>query len=275
MIIKNKVLEVQIDSFGAEVKSIKKNDQEFIWQGDPKYWKRSSPVLFPIVGRLLDDEYKFEDKTYRMTQHGFARDNQFKLIHEESTKCEYILTENTETLKSYPFKFELIIGYEVKDNVLNVSWKVKNTNKKDMYFQIGAHPAFNFVKGSVLSVDKTTNVYNLNNTPYIHSVDSNIYIGDVKINDDTFINDALVYDNIDEVTLCDLDKKVTIKCENFPYIGIWSKYENNTTAPFVCLEPWHGIADCAFHDKKLINKKGINVLKANEEFKTNYQIIVK
>ncbi len=111
MIIKNNLLTVEISSFGAELKSIIKDDIEFLWQGDPKYWKRSSPVLFPIVGRLLDDEYIYNNKTYKLTQHGFARDCEFMLVKKTNKEGIYLLKENNEILKKYPFKFNLSIGY--------------------------------------------------------------------------------------------------------------------------------------------------------------------
>jgi len=274
MILKNEQLSVTISSLGAEVKSIYFNETEYLWEGDPLYWKRSSPVLFPIVGRLLDDEYYHDGKTYQMSQHGFARDYEFTVVESNETSAMFLLRENEETLVQYPFAFELYIGYKLDGNSLVVTWRVVNTNLKKMYFQIGAHPAFNFLNHSIVEINKTTNSYQLNGTPYVHDVVLDCQVDSINIDNSTFIGDALVFDNIDSLKLRDLSKFVEIISKDFPFFGIWSKVTNGENAPFICLEPWYGIADCTFHDKELSNKKGINILHPYEEFNTSYIIKV-
>ncbi|AIO19461.1 Aldose 1-epimerase [Candidatus Izimaplasma bacterium HR1] len=273
--LKNKTLEVEIDAFGAELKSIQYNDIEYLWQGDPEYWKRNSPVLFPIVGRLLDDEYIYEDKTYKLTQHGFARDMQFELLESSDNKVLFLLRENETSLQRYPFTFNLFIGYEVIDNRIVVTWKVENTNDKEMYFQIGAHPAFNFLNGSYIDINKVTNQYLLEGTPYVQDITANIKYDSIEIDNTTFTKDAIVVDNIDYITLRDDTKSVSIHCNNFPFLGLWTKLIDNENAPFICLEPWHGIADFSFHDKQLVTKKGINILQKGEIFNATYYIELK
>ncbi|BCR36192.1 aldose 1-epimerase family protein [Mariniplasma anaerobium] len=274
MILKNNELTVTIDNLGAEAKSIIKNNVEYLWQADPLYWKRSSPVLFPIVGRLLDDEYIYNQKKYHMTQHGFARDNEFILISYSETKVLYLLKENASTLKNYPFKFNLYIEYELIENQLIVTWTVQNTNSYDMYFQIGAHPAFNFLNGSIVEVNKQTNLYELKGTPNINNIKKNIKVTVIPIDDTSFLNDAIIYDNIDEITLKDNKKSITLKTKDFPYLGIWTKVIEGKNSPFICLEPWYGISDFMDHDKQLIHKIGIHKLKVNEIFKTSYTIVI-
>ncbi len=275
MRLKNDVLSVTVDALGAELKSIKKNDIEYLWQGNPVYWKRSSPVLFPIVGRLLDNEYIYDGEIYTMTQHGFARDNIFEVISTNDTSCSLLLEENNATMKKYPFKFNLYISYELKDNELIVNWKVKNSDNKDIYFQIGAHPAFNFLNDSVIDINKVTNKYELKGTPYVNDVVPNIDVKSIIVNDQTFLDDALIFDKINQVTLRDKKKSVTIECDDFPFMGLWSTVKENKNAPFICLEPWHGITDCTFHNKNLREKKGINVLAPSEIFEATYKIIIK
>ena len=275
MILNNGVLKVNINSIGAEVKSIVKNDVEYMWKGDSEYWGRTSPVLFPIVGRLLDDEYSYDGKTYHLNQHGFARDNEFEVVSSSKKEISFLLRENDSTLKQYPFRFNLYINYALYKNGLKVTWIVENTSEMDMYFQIGSHPAFNFLTGSYIDINKRTNRYNLEGTPYVHSIASNLDVNSIEVSDETFKKDAIIFDNIDRVNLRDKDKSVIVECEGFPYIGFWSKIKNSVNAPFVCIEPWHGIADCTFHNKKLTEKKGINVLKALDRFEASYKIIVK
>ena len=117
-------------------------EKEYLWQADPAFWKRHSPVLFPIVGSVWENEYRNEGTTYVLTQHGFARDMEFTLISEENDEVRYQLVSNEETLKKYPFPFRLTIGYRIREKKVDVMWEVENTGEKEMHFQIGAHPAF-------------------------------------------------------------------------------------------------------------------------------------
>lgn len=275
MIIKNKNLEVTISTFGAEMKSLKKNTLEYLWQGDPTFWKRSSPVLFPIVGRLLGDEYNFKNKQYKMTQHGFARDHNFELIRKEAESCTFRLVSNDSTRKLYPFNFVLDITYKLYGSSVNVKWEVQNTSNEDMYFQIGAHPAFNFLNGSIIDLNTKTKRYNLCSSPYIHCVDEETFVTSTTIDDNAFVEDAIIYDNVDSITLRDKDKSVTIDCIGFPYVGIWSSLNEGENAPFICLEPWHGITDFINHNKDFINKVGMNKLASNKTFTTEYTITIK
>jgi galactose mutarotase-like enzyme len=142
-LINDKIM-IETDSMGAELKKLvlKKNNKNYLWHGDSKYWKRSAPVLFPIVGRLKGDNYIYNEKEYKMSQHGFARDNEFELVNQDENYLTYALEENEETFDKYPFKFKLEIKYTIKENSLAITYKVINQDPKDMYFSIGAHPAF-------------------------------------------------------------------------------------------------------------------------------------
>ena len=135
-------LSIEVSAHGAELCSIFSNGKEYLWQADPAFWKRHSPVLFPIVGSVWENEYRNEDTTYVLTQHGFARDMEFTLISEENDEVRYQLVSNEETLKKYPFPFRLTIGYRIREKKVDVMWEVENTGEKEMHFQIGAHPAF-------------------------------------------------------------------------------------------------------------------------------------
>ena len=142
--LKNEDVVVTIDTFGAEMTSIKdKNMKEYMWCGDKKYWGRHSPVLFPIVGRLKDDKYTYEGKEYNMRQHGFARDMEFRCTKHTDSEVWFELEANEDTLEKYPFNFKLEIGYKLVNNNIKIIWKVTSMEKENaMYFSIGAHPAF-------------------------------------------------------------------------------------------------------------------------------------
>lgn len=144
--LKNQYLTVTINEFGAELTSVQENDAdhiEYIWQADPNYWKRHAPVLFPIVGRLKDNQYQYNNQTYEMTQHGFARDNFFEVKNQDESSVDLELTDSPETLKKYPFKFRLVISYKLTGHALKVSLSVFNPNTDELLFSIGAHPGFN------------------------------------------------------------------------------------------------------------------------------------
>lgn len=142
--ISNDKITIQIDSMGAELKSLKDiaSGREYMWNADPKYWKRTSPVLFPLVGGLKDGVYRLDGKEYPMGQHGFARDMEFRLKSQTAHEIWFTLESDNETLKRYPYQFILELGYELSDRTMIVKWRVKNPADERMYFAIGGHPAF-------------------------------------------------------------------------------------------------------------------------------------
>ena len=141
-IIKNSLLKAKVSDHGAELRSLVslKSNSEIMWQADPKYWGRTSPVLFPIVGGLWEKKYTYKGESYSLSQHGFARDMDFALVKEAEDELVFELCANEETLKKYPFSFSLKIGYKLEGAKLTVSYIVKNAGTGDMYFSIGAHP---------------------------------------------------------------------------------------------------------------------------------------
>ncbi|MBF7071520.1 aldose 1-epimerase family protein [Aliarcobacter butzleri] len=278
--IKNSFITAQIKSFGAELNSLKKCDEnfEYIWQANSKYWARHSPVLFPIVGRLKEDSYFYKNKKYSLSQHGFARDKEFEIVQNEADFIEFRLKSDEKSLEFYPFFFELDIGYKLDKNSLIVSYKVKNKSDEKIYFSIGAHPAFNTQIGDFLEFEnlKTTKRYFLDEKGLIYkNQDLNLKNSKLYLDKDLFKDDALVFNdsNIKQITLKNIENKsrVKVKFDNFPYLGIWSKPND---APFVCIEPWFGVADEENANQKIEDKKGILSLEKEEEFFCFYTIEV-
>ncbi|MDN5089098.1 aldose 1-epimerase family protein [Aliarcobacter butzleri] len=278
--IKNSFIKAQIKSFGAELNSLKKCDEnfEYIWQANSKYWARHSPVLFPIVGRLKEDSYFYKNKKYSLSQHGFARDKEFEVIQNEGDFIEFRLKSDEKSLELYPFFFELNICYKLDKNSLIVSYKVKSKSDEKMYFAIGAHPAFNTQVGDFLEFEniKTIKRYFLDEKGLIYkNEDLNLENSKLCLDKDLFKNDALVFNdsNIKQITLKNIENKsmVKVKFDNFPYLGIWSKPND---APFVCIEPWFGVADEENANQKIEDKKGILSLEKEEEFFCFYTIEV-
>ena len=284
--ISNNFISASIKDFGAELCSLKRNgiDIEYMWQADEKHWGRHSPILFPIVGKLIDDEYIYEDKTYKMGQHGFARDNVFILFEEKNNYLCFKLKEDEKTLEKYPFAFELYISYELFENSLKISYKVVNKDEKTMLFSIGAHPGFNWPLADERKEDsyfKFYDTFEIERLPLTKDGISSkkeklsLYDGKLYLNEEIFKDDALILENLKNKTILfanDInDKFIRVEFEEFPYIGLWSEARGT---PFICIEPWHGIADFKEHNKKFDEKKAIKSLEKNEIFETNYIISI-
>ncbi len=282
--IKNEYIKAKIKSLGAELNSLQKctDSCEYIWQADDKYWARHSPILFPIVGRLKEDSYIYKDKKYSMSQHGFARDKEFEVVNKEENFIEFRLCNDEKSLEIYPFLFELIISYKVEKSKLIISYKVKNKSNEIMFFSIGAHPAFNWSLEENLKKEdyflefEVTNSkrYFLDNLGLIYkNIDLKFEDKKLFLNEELFKDDALVFNdsNIKQVVFKSLksDKFIKVNFDNFPYLGIWSKPSG---APFLCIEPWFGVADDENSNQKLEEKRGINSLKKDEEFSCFYSI---
>lgn len=278
MKLENGIISIDIANHGAELKSAVKDGFEYMWCADEKYWARTSPVLFPIVGSLKDKSYKFDGKVYQMNQHGFARDYEFELIDYDNTSATYIFKDNEETLTKYPFKFNLTIKYTLINNKIKIDWTVENKNDRIMSFSIGAHPAFNLKEGDNYFKFDTDNdiVYNLidENGLYdknsVHTLKNDGY---VKITDDMFDNDAMIIENSQakEVTICDKRKSAYLKVKfETELFGLWSPAKKR--APFVCIEPWYGRCDRNDFDGELSKKDYIINLNPHEKFNASYEI---
>ncbi len=283
--IKNSFIKAKIKSFGAELNSLQKIDDslEYIWQGDKEFWARHSPILFPIVGRLKNDSYFYKNQKYNMTQHGFARDKEFEVVKNEADFMEFRLKSDEKTLEIYPFSFELYLSYKVEKSSLIISYKVVNKLDDKMLFSIGAHPAFNWtLKEDEKKEDyflefeniKETKRYFLNDKGLVYKhEDLKITDNKIALNEELFKNDALVFNdsNIKTLTLKNSNNEdfVKLNFEDFPYLGIWSKPSG---APFICIEPWFGVADDENSNQNLEDKKGIITLQKDEIFSCFYSI---
>ena len=285
--LENETLMVEIDSFGAEVKSVKRKSDnfEYMWQADPKYWGRTSPVLFPFVGVPKDKEYRYAGKTYAMGQHGFARDMEFALESTEDTKIWFALTSTEETLAKYPFAFRLYIGYELDGNTVKVLCKVVNTDDKPIYFSIGAHPAFrcpihgeeNKLGYGLKFGGLTTELHHHGNTPEGLAVmeDQILPLNDGAVQFTPGFFDTCTYmvegKQTGEVSLLDQngDAYVTLHFDT-PLFAVWSPEKKE--APFVCIEPWYGRCDAVDFDGTLETRAYENELAVDGVFEAEYSM---
>lgn len=277
--IKNEFLEATFNTLGAELISLKSNDNEYIWEGNSKFWDKQSPILFPTIGSLKDDTYFFEGKEYHLPRHGFGREKEFQIVEQTQNRIIFSLKSGSETEKVYPFQFELQIEYLLVDNKLEVHYKVKNNSEGQLYFSIGGHPGFalpkDFEKYSLLFETESKLQFSLLDN---HLLADETEILEIENNQlpltySVFEKDALVFKNhkIKSVTIQEdgLDY-VKVDFENFPDLGIWTKIN----APFICIEPWFGHADEVKTNQKLEEKAGIQILEKNKMFKSVYSIVI-
>ena len=284
--IHNDEFSIKVNSFGAELCSVssKKNKLEYIWQAQKDLWPRYAPNLFPIVGKLKEGNYSFQNNIYQLPQHGFARDCEFTCVEKKDDTLIFELKSSEETLKHYPFDFTFQIIYTLLENRLITEYKIYNPTQSLLYFSVGAHPAFNCpLQKNELFEDyilefpdiNTLEINELNNG-LIKSNTKNIFLKKNKLNISTslFENDALVLTNyqINKIRLVSSKSKhgVEMNCKNWPYFGIWTK---KNSEKFICLEPWHGIADFETSSQKLNEKAGIIELKPEQHFNCSFEIL--
>lgn len=280
--IENKDLVVTIDEHGAEMKSIRYKGKEYLWEGDAKYWGRQAPNLFPFVGKLKEDHYFYQGKEYHQTQHGFARDLDFEVVEQSQEKIVLRLTETPQTLAHFPFRFIFEVSYELEAAAVRVMYHVVNPEKTKLYFSVGAHPGFKLPderKGKNKVVFETENEKTFVPVKlpevlldYDHRKISNT--AELILEKETFRNGVLVYETNGKtkVTLKDAANQavVSVRYTNMSYFGLWSTYPEQ--APFLCIEPWCGVADTVDSEEELTKKLGIQTLNAGEEFSCSYEI---
>lgn len=284
-IIENDFLRVSIKSKGAELCGLYEKQQgvEYMWQADPAYWAKSSPVLFPIVGALKKDQYIFNDEHYSLSRHGFARDKVFEIKEHGSDRIAFVLRSTDDTLIQYPFLFLLKIEYQLKEHSLIVSYEVVNTGNEAMFFSIGAHPAFKIPLEDTLQYSDYELVFNKKETAKRWSVTKEGLIktefddffknsANVSLEKSLFYNDALVFKDLQSDTIKLQSSKgknsLVFSFTEFPYFGIWAAKD----ADFICLEPWSGIADSVDHNLLLADKEGILKLEPEKAWSAKWMV---
>jgi len=278
--ISNSTLTAIINHSGAELFSLKNNqNKEYIWGGNPIFWGKHSPVLFPIVGTLKNNSYTIDGKEYQLSRHGFARDMEFQLIDKTENSALFSLNSTAETLKKYPFDFELQLIYTLEETSLRIEYKVINKGNSKMPFSIGAHPAialpenfenyaFQFEKEETLTYYLLENDLISNQTEVLKTKDNL-----VPLHYKLFENDALIFKTLKSNSLTILENSkpyIKFDFEDFPSLGIWTKDQ----APFVCIEPWLGYSDTAENSGDLFNKEGILVLDSKQAFHSKFSITI-
>lgn len=269
-----------IQYHGAELSSFTNPEgKEYIWNGNPEFWGKHAPVLFPIVGTLKNNSFTYKGKEFQLGRHGFARDMEFSLTHHSDNQAVFSLQFSEETLEKYPFRFWLQINYRLLNNTLLIGYSVINEGKEKMAFSLGAHPAFalpgNFQDYSLeFDNQDALKVFALERD-LLSDQTKVIELQDQKLALDyaLFEQDALIVKNIPSKKLSILQNNkpwVSVGYDDFPHLGLWTK----PGAPFLCIEPWFGYSDTIQADGNIFQKESIQVLDADAVFNTNFTIEV-
>ena len=278
--IASQKLTATVNPLGAELISLKNaSGREYIWEGDPAYWGKHSPVLFPIVGTLKDNIYNYNGKTYTMARHGFARDCEFIVEERQKDSVVFLLTQNNCTHSVYPFDFELRLKYTIKDQELSVNYMVSNNGTASMPFSLGAHPAFalpcpfeeyslKFEKDEPLESTQLENGLLSSKT-----ITLPVREGVLPLYYDLFEKDALIFKKSNSAFIDILENDaplLRVAYNDFPHLGIWTL----SGAPFICIEPWQGYADAVNANGDITRKEGIINLRRGEKYNAGWRVAI-
>jgi galactose mutarotase-like enzyme len=285
IILENEYLRVTINAKGAELASIvhKQHQLEYMWNGNPAVWGKHSPLLFPIVGTLKNNQYIFEGKTYQLPRHGFARDKNFAVAEQKAESAIFSLASDDNTLDSYPFPFIFLVKYKLIENTLSVEYEVRNTGSATMYFSVGAHPAFAIplVKDTnyedyYLRFDQKESLLRwpismdglIENKPLAVKQENHC----LPLTKELFSKDALVFkqlkSSVISIQSANTPHGLHFSFPGFPFLGLWAAKGGD----FVCIEPWCGIADGVDSNQQLTDKEGIEMLPASESWNRSWRV---
>jgi galactose mutarotase-like enzyme len=283
MKLTNNILSIEVAEHGAELISLKKDDREYMWSGDLAFWNRHAPILFPAVGKPFENTIRIDSKTYPMKQHGFARDSEYETCGDGRLRMV-----NVDRTEQYPYRFSLEAEYRLDGSRVEITWTVTNRDRRDMHFQIGAHPGFmlpNYdaadkVHGYVRYYDKDgvsvspviTSALDDGNRiplPTPRSIPANM-----PLEADTFAHDALIFEDAQVATaeLCDKQGRpvLSVSCPQAEAFGIWAPHKEG--CPFVCLEPWCGICDAKGFAGDISQRTYSHRLAPQEHYRFTYTI---
>lgn len=283
--LSNNVLKISVSAKGAELQSIQHtgNGLEYMWSGDPAFWGKKSPVLFPIVGGLKNNTYQYKGKDYSLGRHGFAREKDFTVTAQTENSLTFSLEADSATLQVYPFPFRFSVIYTLEQNIITVTYKVENNGDELMYFSVGAHPAFAvpLVKGTgytdyylLFSQKEHSGKWPLSPEGLIRKEPVALLdnTNTLPLTKELFYGDALVFKDLGSNSISIVSDKtkhgLRLQYDDFPYMGIWSA----KNADFVCIEPWCGIADSVDTSGNLIDKEGIHTLSPDESFTRSWSV---
>lgn len=274
MQIKSRNIEATFASRGAELKSLKFEGEELLWQSEEGFWPLSAPILFPFCGFLKNGFYLHEDRKYEAPVHGFASQSEFKVEEQGDSKITFALVQNEQTKKIYPFDFKLYVSYELRDSGLEIEFNVNNTSSSEtLPFSIGWHPGFNYSENSFLKFSQSTFQKRIVSKEGLIGESEKLILenGKLPLNKDTFAKGGIVIENFSsQVSLDTPNYEIEFNLSEFPNLVLWGQPGAN----FVCVEPWYGMGDTVEHDNDFLKKEHLLKLLPGEDktFKTSLKI---
>lgn len=286
--LENEKIKIAADSHGGELHSLthKQSGTEYLWNGNPTYWKYHAPILFPIVGRVINNQYRLNGKAYELPQHGLARISEFTCINQAKTAITFQLTSSEKSLEVYPFQFNLQITYTLEGTSVKTTLNVHNIDTKPIIFSIGSHPAFMCPIEQAESLEdcylefsenETAPILPLAPSGFLSRTQEKFLTNENKIvlNKELFHNDALIFHQLKSKAITIKSKKnqksLTIDISEFPFVGIWAPIKG---APFLCIEPWHGHCDYDGFNGDLSEKEDVIFLPVNNNFEVSYTVTI-
>lgn len=287
--LENSSIKITASTHGGELHSInsKKEGTEYLWNGDAKYWKYHAPVLFPIIGKVMNSKYMVDGEIYELPAHGLARISDFEMVSMGNDFITFELQYSDDSLRSYPYKFALYITYTIEENAVKVTYLVKNLDDKSIYFSIGAHPAFMCPIEKNESLEDCYLEFSENETTSVMGVNKDVYLSKQKrdffndsnvlsLSKELFKNGLLMFDDLKSNKISIKSKKnnksLSVKFEGFPYLCLWAPEKG---APFLCIEPWFGHPEYEDFNGEFKDREGTVSLKVGEKFNCSYTISIK
>lgn len=292
ILLENGVFTAEIESFGAELKSLvrKEGNTEYMWEANPAFWGKTSPILFPFIGKLEGGKFLYNDTEYVMDKHGFARDMDFTVLKQKADQVVFTIKSNENTMQKYPFAFALEVEYQLTENGIIERLWVINQDEQTMYFSFGGHPAFACPIKTGTAKKRTeyaVKLYGVEGKESVFSTEIGVPDGlltgktiEIKLNngvfsitDGLFDQDALclAQQQVSAVALLDENGKEYIRLEaDCPVWGIWSMPDSN--AGYVCIEPWWGICDNKGYHGTLQQRPYTNQVETGKTWECSYQI---
>lgn len=283
--LENHQLQVAIDPQGAELKRVfhKQHSLDYLWDANPAYWAKTSPVLFPIVGALKNNTYYYNGRPYTLPRHGFAREKEFAITEQTSHSVTFSLQSDAGTLAVYPFQFSFSIRYALNDSTLAVTYLIRNRQSEPLLFSIGGHPAFKVPLVTGTSYDdyklmfekaETAGTWPISKDGLIEKASKPLlqHTNVLHLKKELFSKDALVFKDLQSRSMQLVSDKtphgLQVDFPGFPYLGLWA----SPGADFLCIEPWCGIADSVDANQQLTDKEGILQLASGEEYNVAWQV---
>ena len=271
--IENDHLSVSVSELGAEMRRIalKPDGQPLLWEGDPAVWRSSAPWLFPVIGKLKDDYYVYQDVRYKAPMHGFTGRSRFEVESQTAESLRFVLRDSPATLAVFPWHFVLSIEYSLSGSRLDIRCTVKNTDEKTMYYSLGAHPGFVCREGDELVFEGQESLTYHHLATGLHLLQHEqgslpLNDGALKLTSSLFDNDALVLENpaVSQITVRRAEgPSVRFSYDAVPWLGLWSR--SGMDLQYVCLEPWFGVDDIVDADHLIEHKVGIQSLAPGAE----------